>query len=398
SVFLVGCRLFDCRVGVLSGLSAAVALNLFRVSVLALSDALGLLLALAAVLAALHAENRHSTWFWAGAHAGLAYLTRFPYAVLLVAFVGFAATSQDRLRAISACLTGFAIAVGPMLIWKWTVYGSPFYGVQSMHYRTMSFRASSWRWYAGPSPHPELDMPEIRAAILRNAVYFAVDLLGSPRGMHALVLGIPLALYCRGRALFRQGRALALAAAFLNFAVYASTWSLPAAQGARFMLLSFTLLLPFCAAGIVWLFDRPGLLSKSAAVVICAAAVFSWCRAYPAASRAQQFVPLEDPVARWIRKNLPKQSIVATNNPWVVSHQTGLPTAALPFNLGDKTLPKFVQKYRVRALIILKTRNNSKTLRTLRQHPEWFDETRLGDVRVLMVRPDMKTRGGLQSR
>lgn len=385
-VFLVACRLFDHRVGIVSGLMAAAALNLFRVSVMALSDPLGLVLALGAVLAALHAEGQSRMWLWTGVLAGLAYLTRFPNAVLTIALIGFGATGRGRARSIVGCLSGFALAAGPVLAWKWAVYGSPFYGVQSMHYTTMSFKHSSWWWYARPRPRPELDIHGIWAAMQRNAITFARDLLSSVNGLHALIFGFPLAVYGLGRTFFARGRGLALTAAFLNFAAYASTWSLPAAQGARFMLLSYCLLLPFCAAGIVWLFERPNIAAKCVAAVVCAAAVFSYCRHYPAASRAQQFAPMDRRAVDWIRNNLPKHTIVASNNPWIVSYETGLATAALPHNLGWKTFPKFVRKYRVGALVVLKTRNNSKTMRTLRAHPEWFRTTRLGTVSVNVIR------------
>ncbi|MCX8053232.1 MAG: glycosyltransferase family 39 protein [Armatimonadetes bacterium] len=391
-VFIIADRIFDHKTAVVSGFTTAIALNLFRTSVFALSDILGLTLALAATISALFASDRPSLWFSTGLLAGLAYLTRFPNIVLMVAFIGFALMSRNRVNLVIACLGGFALTAGPVLMWKWILYGSPFYGVQSIHYATISFKQSSWRWWPNGWTRVEIPVDEAVAAVHRNTVYFAANLFGSVTGLFVLTAAFPATLHSYGRSILGNHRGLAITIAALNFTAYASTWSIPAAQGARFMLLSYCLLLPFCAAGILALAEKSGLGWNAVAVGLCVITGFSYFREYPAASRAQQFVPMNSHAVTWIRQNLPKDTILASNNPWVVSHQTGLPTTALPYNLGWKTMPMFLRKYNVGALVILPSRNNSKTLRTVRDHPDWFHKIRLGSVLVMIVDSDARNR------
>ena len=385
-VFLLADRLFGRATALVAGIVAALALNLFRSALNAVSDPLGLTLALAALLAATGAEGRRNRWLVAGGLAGLAYLTRFPNVILMIAFLGYALVRRDR-HAVW-CIAGFVLTAGPILVWKWVVYGSPFFGVQAMHYSTSSFRESSWQWRpAGSGPSKDLIGPaplaDISAAILRNVLYFAASLSVLREGLNGLLFGLAAAFLAFGRTFVTRERGLVLAVAAGNLAVYSLTWSLPAAQGTRFMLLSYCLMLPFAAAGIVWLFQRRPVAIRVLAVAVVVMTIVSYCFDYaPSAQRAPQFQPLSAEVVRGVVRLLPAGTTVASNNPWLISYQTGLPTTALPRNLDRYTLPAFMRTYKIRALVVLDSRLESATLRTLRDHAQWFVIRDLGKLSV----------------
>ena len=384
-VFLIAEELFDRKTALLSGLVAALALNVFKSAMLVMSDALGLALALCAVLAAVRAKGRPFAWFAAGALAGAAYLTRFPNMVLMVAFVGYAILRPGERRNSLACIAGFALTAGPILAWKWALYGSPVAGVQSIHYATTSFKESSWTWFE-PGKQPSIShtrLPEIIALIWRNTRYQAESLFRTTIGLYWLSAAIPFALVAHRRSILAAERGLVLLVALLQFAVYASTWSLPAAQAMRFMLVPYCLLLPFACAGVVWLIERRSMIVKGAAVALSAVTICAYCLDYPrTARRAAQYEPLERSVVQWAKRALPDGTIVASNNPWLVAHQTGLPATAMPHNLDESNIGRYVRRYHIGAFLVIKSDLESPTTRTLLESPQRFKILDLGPVWV----------------
>jgi len=386
-VFLIAEALFDRRTALISGLIAALALNMFKSAMLVMSDALGLALALCAALAVIRAKGRPWMWFAAGALAGAAYLTRFPNMVLMIAFVGYALLPPGERRNSLACIAGFAVITGPILVWKWALYGSPFFGAQSMHYATTSFKESSWTWFE-PGKQPSIShahLPEMLALIWRNTRYQAESLFRTPIGLYWLSAALPFAVIAYRRSIVTRERGLVLVVSALQFGVYSCTWSLPAAQAMRFMLVPYCLLLPFACAGVAWLLGSRSIVVKAAAVALCVVTVLAYCREYPqTARRAAQYEPIERSVVQWAKRSLPPDTIVASNNPWLVAHQTGLASTAMPHNLDEANIGRFIRRYRIGAFLVIKCDSESTTTRTLAAQRQWFKIVDLGPAWVAL--------------
>ena len=358
-VFLIGSRLFDRASGFAAGMFACIAPSLFRAGTTAMSDALGLALALAAIVAALSAAGSGVRWAGAGALAGAAYLARYPNAIAMLALAAYAYVGVARRRMALWLAAGFVAAAGPVLAWKWAVYGSPLHATQLMHYNTLSYGAAAWSlppggWQADHIWFVEA-LPQIGAAILSNTAAYLASVVGGAGGLYLLSLGAVGLVVTQGRSVLQNGRGLALSIAALNFAAHAATWSLPPTQAPRFLLLTVSLLLPFCAAGLVGALRSGNRFVGAAAVAVCIAVTIRWGQANMAAAagRMWQYTPRQVAVARGLCADLPAGTTVATNSPWLISYSTGLPTATLPHRLDRAKLARFVRRYGVDALVLM---------------------------------------------
>jgi len=366
-VFLLGVRLFGMREGLLAGAAAALAPNLFRAGIVALSDALGLTLALAALLVALH-EPKAWKWLAAGMIAGAAVLTRYPYALIAVALVGWALPDRKSRPCAIACAIGFACVVGPLLVWQWRSLGLPH--SQALHYGVASFHDAMWSATIAADPLYALRHPgPVAVSSLRNCVLYAADLLAGPRGL--CLLGIGLAAWAIGRAApkSRRQQKLVLTVAALNFVVCACTWSIPPVKGSRLMLLSYCLLLPFCAAGLVEMMQHARRWRNRAAVGLCAAtiAVYAWGCVTAASFPGTEFA-LPPRAARSIADWLPPGANLASNNPWVINYSTGAPTALLPRDLDEQALACYVSDLKIGGIVLLGKHPCSATADTVLAH------------------------------
>ena len=362
-VFLLGVRLFGMREGLLAGAAAALAPNLFRAGIVALSDALGLTLALATILIAL---GDRGAWKWlaAGLLAGAAALTRYPYAVVALALIGWALTDRKSRGGAVACAAGFALAVGPVMVWQWLCTGCSPCRMQTLHYYVRSFHEAMWNAGTTIDPFYALHHPgQVAVLCLRNTCFYASDLLIGPRGLCLLGLGlIAWAVARRGSPATREQK-LVLAIAALGFAIHALTWSVPAVKGSRFMLLSYCLLLPFGMAGLMWQAKRH---TRWAAGIVLALTgiVYGW-GCVTASSFAGTDFALPNHVARAITKSLPPGTNLASDNPWVVNYSTGAPTALLPRDLDEKALARYIRDLNIGRIVLLGKRPHSATARSI---------------------------------
>ena len=398
-VFLIGARLFDWRAGLLAGTAAMLAPNVFRAGCVAMSDALGLALALAALLLALMQKRRLIVPFAAGMLAGAAAMTRFPNAVVGVALVGSMYMRRESRRHAFACAAGLACVVAPFAAWLWLCRESPFGQVQALHYGVGSFHHAMWNanavtdpWYAARHAGP------VASAVLHNALFYASDLLAGPRGLFALGAGLILGILGRRAGAMTREKKLVLAVAALSFGVYAFTWSIPPVKGSRFMLLSYCLILPFCAAGLVnapasftsfraartsfraargicFLRGRQsrfltafGMTHRLIATVACliTAGVYVWGCLTAASYTAGECAPLAPGISERVACSLPSGTSIASNNPWVVSYSTGAPTALLPCNLDREALARYVSRLGIGEIVLLGERPRSRTADTVR--------------------------------
>lgn len=359
-VFLIGERLFDWRTGVFAGLAAALAPSLFRAGITTMSDPLALVLALSALSLALRKGPRVMTWFVAGVLAGLAILTRYPCAVVGLALAVFAFWGPSGRR------NGFACALGLLPAVVLVILAMP--SVQGLHYSVESFHSAMWNLGSPIDPWYCLHHPTfVAAAFLRNTVFYTIDLFAGVRGLFLLSMGLVVWLFStRGTALNREHK-LALAVVMLNVAAYAATWSIPPVKGSRFLLLSYCLLLPFCAAGLIYAWDRWNRMGKLAIATACAAIaiVYVWGCATAASFTGGDCQPLPRRTAALVTSSLPPDAVIASNNPWVLSYSTGLPTALLPRNLDQSALTRFVGQYDIGGIVLLGRREDSLTAQTV---------------------------------
>lgn len=357
-VFLIASRLFGRATAVAAGLFCAVSMGLFRAGLTAMSDPLGLVLALCAVLAALTADHRCGKWLVAGVLAGLSYLARYPNGILLPILCGYALASHRSRRGAAACAVGFIAAALPPHLCKWLIYGSPMHSAQLLHYTTASFRDSSWLYCEG---RPSEWSFSVRDA-WRNTKYLATNLFRTATGLQFLSVGLANALVRLRRGVLARGRGLILVTAIANFAVYALTPSLPAAQGARFLLLTYCLLLPTCAEGAMRLLRAPNREVRFVGAAVGTAAIAIYVSGYTSPlNTAFELRALDRQTIRRITSAVGPSTVIASNNPWIVWYHTGSPTAALPRNLGAQGLRKFEREYGVGAYVVLATKRESET-------------------------------------
>lgn len=355
-VLLIGVRLFDYRVGLFAGAAAALAPNMFRAGSVALADALGVTLALAALLLAIKAERSVAIWFIAGILAGAAALTRYPNAVVGIAIISWATVNRQTRRYALACAVGFICLIAPVFIAQWICLHSPLPQIQALHYAVASFRDMSWDGNAPVDPWYALHHTAyVTKAIARNVELYAVDFLVGPRGLFLLSAGLIAVVLGHVAAPLRRQQKLILLVAGLNFAVHALTWSIPAVKGSRFMLLSYCLMLPFCAAGIVALIRQNNRLVRWLAIGACAvtAGVYVWGCFTAAAYAREECIPLSAHASRHLIGALPPGMSFGSNNPWIISYSTGAPTALLPRNLDKASLANYVSRLDIGAIVLL---------------------------------------------
>jgi len=349
-VFLLGVRLFGLREGLMAGCAAALAPNLFRAGIVALSDALALTLALAAILIALSSRGAWA-WLAAGVIAGAAALTRYPCAVVALGLIGWALIDRkDRILSL-ACAAGFAVTVTPFALCSLS-NGSP---VQALHYCVGSFHEAMWHSQTTIDPLYALHHPaQVAALTARNVLVYASDLLIGPRGLFILGLGLLAWLLTARKHPMAREHKLVLAIAALSFTVHALTWSVPAVKGSRFMLLTYCALLPFCTSGLLR-YSMGRLGPVAAAVLVITGLVYVWGCATAASFRGTDF-PLPPETARSIADSLPSGTNLASDNPWVVNYSTGLPTVILPRDLDDESLARYIRDMKIGKIVLLGNR------------------------------------------
>jgi hypothetical protein len=355
------------REGLLAGAAAALAPNLFRAGMVALSDALGLTLALAALIIALE-SNRPWRWLAAGLIAGAAAMTRCPFAVVALALIVWAVTDPKSRSCAIACAIGFGLVIGPVVIWQWLSAGCFPCHMQAVHYCVRSFREAMWHAGAVIDPLYALHHPaDVAALCLRNTCRYASDLLLGPRGLFLLGLGLIVwALTRRGPAVTREQK-LILAIAALSFAVHAFTWSVPAVKGSRFMLLSYCLLLPFAAAGLTQQTRRYARSAAAIALALTGIAYIWGC--WTASSFAGTDFALPANEVRSIIDSLPSGTNLASDNPWVVNYSTGIPTALLPRDLDSQSLSRYIHDLNIGRIVLLTRRRRLPAARSKIQNP-----------------------------
>lgn len=361
-VFLIGKKLFDQHTGIAAGILTAIAPNLFRSGISPLSDALGLVLALAAIVIALYAEDRKNFLLAAGIITGLACLTRFPNGIMLIAITLFLIIQKKKLEA-AIYLAGFAIIEGPVFLCKWLIYGSPFYSVQLYHYSTASFHNAIW---SGTGNSGSLSFLKIITAIARNLLYYTFDLLIGLRGLFLLSIG--MILFFKKQAVNIEQR-FVLSIAIFNLLVYALTWAIPPVKGSRFLLLSFCLLLPFCITGLYEILESEKEAFRRAGIGICAAVigVYLWGCFTAAVSLEGQFQPLRSELTQKLKDMVPANTAVASNNPWMISYSTNQPAIILPNNLNRHDLTHFIRQYEIGAIVIFKSKHGTVTADTIQR-------------------------------
>ena len=359
-IFLVGCRLFDWRAGLIAGLASAIAPNLSRASALALSDPLSLALALSAILIYL-SDRRLMSSLAVGLLCALATLTRYPCAVVPVSIIVASVLSGKSRRYAVVCAGAFVCLVGPVVAWQAIVSGSP--QAQAIHYYVRSYHEAMWSARAQIDPLYALHHPmTVMTEAARNCAFYAIDLLVGLRGLFLLALGL---LFLKRNELSPDKR-LVLTVAALSFCVYAVTWSIPAVRGSRFMLLSYCLLLPFCAAGF-WLNLKSAGWRRRSAMALCAATacVYVWGTLSAYEFRGQEFA-LSAPTTAAIVRDLPTGTCIASNNPWVVSYSTRMPTGLLPRDMDQSHLARFVRDLNVGEVVLIGQHPRFQTARVLR--------------------------------
>lgn len=373
-VFLIATRLFDWRAGLLAGSAAALAPNMTYAGCAALSDGLALTLALAAITLALSKNPTTATLLL----TGVAVLTRFPSLVVLVALLLCAGSRRGALICAAGCLSVLA----PVAVWQWAVREPILSQTQAVHYSVADFHSAMWSARTRLDPLYAAHHPgSVAIAMLKNTAYYAWDLATGQHGLFLLSLG----LVCGPMRMNRE-RKLVLTIAALSFAVYASTWSIPPVRGSRFMLLTYCLLLPFCAEGLLEVMRRSRKPLRWATVGTCAAVLCVYvCGSFSAASfTGGECVPMTRAVSDEILRLVPPASNVASNNPWVVSHSTGLPTALLPRDMDDTLLARFVSDLRIEAIVLLGRRPASQTAMAIAKR---YNCTRIGrNVRLAIPR------------
>lgn len=363
-VFLIGSRLFDRRAGLIAGLAAALAPNLSRASTIALSDALSLALALSAIAMAL-SSRRTIVWLMVGVVTGLATLTRYPTAIVAVAVAVPGFLSRATRRAAAVCATAFACTICPVLIWQSAATKSAFGQTQAIHYCVQSFHSALWNAGSRLDPLYAAHHPlGVLASAARNTTFYSLDLLVGLRGLFLLSVGL---IMISRRMRLNADRRLLLIIAALNLCVYSLTWSIPAVRGSRFLLLSYCLLLPFCAAGISEMLANAHRLRGYAAAGLCVVTVaaYAWANTSTAAFKGQEF-PLPPNVTAAIAADLPPGTNIATNNPWVVSYSTGQPTALLPRDLDEQLLARFTRDMRIGEIVLIGKHPRFRTARVVR--------------------------------
>ncbi len=377
-IFIITLRLFDVKSAILAGILGALSLSLFKAGLTAMSDPLGLVLALGAITAAVSAEKHSSWWLVSGLLAGTAFATRFPNGILLPSLIWFTMLRDKTIRRTIVVLIGFLIIVGPIVMWKWATLGSPFSSVQIFHYTTDSFQRDAWLWYANSTPR-SMRVPFSIDATWRNAWYFAATVLRASVGLLFLSLGLIRLLISSQHQLLSSEHKLALNVAGLNFMVYALTSSLPPAQGSRFMLLTLCLLLPFCAAGLVRMMNNDQIVLKTLAVIACLATVYFWTKGYvPYVKGASELPPINRQIIRWANTSLQPGTVVASNNPWLIAHFIGLPACALPHNLDKKSIQEFIEQNQVGAVILIKSKRWSLATEIADVIQEYFASVDIG--------------------
>jgi hypothetical protein len=364
-VFLIGTRLFEPRVGLLAGCAAVLAPNLLYAGCMPLSDSLGLMLALGALAAALTLRPTAATCWAAAALAVAAVLTRYPNAVVGLPLLGWALMRQETRRCAAIC-AGVGCSAA-LLGWQLLRLGVPLEQIPLIHYGVESFGGALWRSDTAIDPlYAVHHVESVGPAILRNALVYGIDLLAGPRGLFLLSTGLVAAAVGRAGAALSQERKLVLWVALLNFSVYALTWSISPVKGSRFMLLSYCLLLPFCAHGLLRMMSAR-MPWRWTAIGVCSitAGVYVWGCVTAASYTGGECTPLPGAVSQAVVQSLPSGANLASNNPWVLSYSTGAPTALLPRDMDPKRLAKYVRDLNIGRIVLVGKQPGSRTARSV---------------------------------
>jgi hypothetical protein len=330
-----------------TALLAATPALLFR-GVAVMSDMLATALFYAALLTLLRAETpRRGSYALAGALAGLAYLTRYVYLLLLalplLAVLLLHRRAPGR-RRLSACLSfwlAFLIITSPWLIHVYRRTGNPFCNQDHLNIAfemTSHSKGLSWRHFPSPEDYPNL-LAVIRSdpgLFLRT---WAGTLLKLPRALGSTLRPIGLlALLGLIPWLQRAGRRGLLLIASLGaytLAVALTWWE------ERFLLPLIPLLSLWAASCLELLPSRPRLRVPWRGVAALAmVGALAW-HASSAVPRTLAREPLDYRAAvRWLREHAPPDAVVLAAKPHIpfFSGLTGIAPRARNSPLAGCTL------------------------------------------------------------
>lgn len=388
-VAAIGSRLFGLRVGLLSGVAAALNPQVFALLTVTMSEGLTVVLSLLALWLLLPRAGgpRPALWSGAGLAIALVYLTR-PMGLLVgcamvVGATAVAGCRRATLPALAACLVGLVVGVLPITLYSLWTRGTPVYSGQSYLYSVADYVDPLLHIQPETLPSP-LDFIRTHQDLVRGRIganlrdYAALVLLQPdwllPLAPAWLVLGRALA---RGAGA-RSGLVLVLPA-LASFLGYALTW---AVLLHRYQILTLVLLMPLAVAGVFGCTVKwQGLTGWCGRVVqlavICGVVAF-WpsglVRAYQG-----NYLHAEDqtrisarrdfglswsgpnswldegdlaPMLAWIQDHLGPDEVVGTSNPWIVTFFTARPAVTMPLRLRDDEVVDYVRAYRVSYLVV----------------------------------------------
>jgi len=206
------------------------------------------------------------------------------------------------------------------------------------------------------------------------------QILAGPGGLGLMGLALPLAALALVRERPAEGVWFLAGLAALNYAAYAPLYSFHYGDP-RFILLSTFSLAPLCLHGVerwAWLREKslaltgkPGRLPRALVAVLVAASVLQGVWAFSAMLRRTPVQILDgtpvrvlphallryapgdyDRLFEEVRRLSGAGEVVATGLPWMVNFFTLRPTALLPVDLREETLPTFTETYRVGIVVL----------------------------------------------
>jgi 4-amino-4-deoxy-L-arabinose transferase-like glycosyltransferase len=422
----IGLALFGPAVGAAAGLLAAISPVMLARMILPMSEAVTIMLVLAATWLVVRAPEpaRRSDYLLAGASLGLGYLARPTVAALALAMIpGIWLAARDRrgaLRGVGWLILGLLLFVVPMSLYSLLTQGSLSYSGQSYLYSVYKDSDVLRNGYGRPLPTPREFISEnfdfVLVAMLENARDYLNLMLRDRDWLWPLTpawIGVVLALV--GRWYPRRALIPALLA-LAGFATYAMTW---ANFQERYQLPTLLLLLPFLADGLARLgltrlpLGRLPQYLRSLPLFLAVAVVGwfwypTWRQEYhdefrygdeatkprvddglrwtgpPRWSEDPELARIDD----WLLANTDRDDPVTHGQPWPYTFFTMRPATLLPTKLTEDRLRAFVTDYRI-AYVLLDQRDRDR--RDYRTDLEgWAGEgvtvTSLGSFRIYDTR------------
>lgn len=364
------------------GVTALLGLHpgLYELSMMPLTEPLVLLFLVITFWAVFRLEN---PWV-AGFGAALAFLTR-PSSALAAAAPALAclAPSMRRRRPWGFAAFAATALVGPaLLIWLNRLYGAPALTLpQSFLFRVLDYAHVVHVRHEGglhesPAALLRENLPAVLNRIARNALYYAQSLSAADRGVGALVLAAPAALWAvRGRRMAPAAVA-ALSAAVLDLGFYTLSWS---TFDARRFTAVFVLAVSAVLLAGGWMAldalrpapsDRrrvgaPGLAFLALALFWGASDAYSGYVAWREEAEGGPFRNLEETLWRredsmewrgWAGSDESLRAAaggsMVSNVPWLAYDVTGLPSVLIPWDLTVDEARDFLQTFDARFVLV----------------------------------------------